>query len=271
MTRKFAVCTTFHEVGYRVYGKRMIESFLLNWPRNVELHVYAEGVEVLETAPNLFVYDSHKINDELVEFKNKWKSVPKANGDVRDIPLLSSRRDSHKSFKWDAIRFSNKVYSIFKCASTTDADALLWMDADMFCHSPITTEKLEEFCPETIDLAFLGRENKFTECGLYYMNLNSESTRTFLTNFQEYYDNAEKGIFTLQEWHDSFVFDAVRGTVKLKELNWSAGLIRGEGHPLINCEWGAYLDHLKGNRKTLGKSKQSDLIVNRTEQYWSNK
>jgi hypothetical protein len=42
----------------------------------------------------------------------------------------------------------------------------------------------------------------------------------------------------------------------------------GEGHPLINTEWGAYLDHLKGNRKDTGRSKIKDLVVNRTEGYW---
>ena len=269
MSRKIAVCTTFNEKGYRVYGKRMIESFLLNWPSTVELHVYAENVEVLEHAPNLFVYDSHAVNEGLVKFKNTWQHVPKAIGDIRSIPHLASRRDAHKPFRWDAVRFSNKVYSIFKCAKTVDADVLLWMDADMFCHSPITTEKLEQFCPAAIDLAFLGRERKFTECGLYYMNLKSESTQAFLVEFQRFYDEAETGIFTLTEWHDSFVFDAVRSRVKLKELNWSAGLIKGEGHPLINCEWGAYLDHLKGERKKQGKSNIKDLIVKRNESYWS--
>jgi hypothetical protein len=72
----------------------------------------------------------------------------------------------------------------------------------------------------------------------------------------------------MAEWHDSFVFDQVRQTVSLNELNWSAGLITGEGHPLINSEWGAWLDHLKGGRKKLGKSKRDDLLVKRPEPYW---
>jgi len=54
----------------------------------------------------------------------------------------------------------------------------------------------------------------------------------------------------------------------LREYNWSAGIISGEGHPLINSQWGAYLDHLKGDRKTMGRSKISDLKVKRTEAYW---
>jgi hypothetical protein len=100
------------------------------------------------------------------------------------------------------------------------------------------------------------------------MNLHSQRTRDFLTQFQRYYDDAEQGIFTLAEWHDSFVFDAVRAHHPLVELDWSSHLITGEGHPLINCDWGAYLDHLKGDRKDQGRSRRSDLKVKRTEAYW---
>ncbi len=269
--RKFAVCTTFNEKGYHKYGQRMIQSFLANWPKEVILYVYAEDVEVAEFAENLVVFDSHKTNPPLMEFKQRWKDVPKANGDISSIPHLAGRRDAHKQFRWDAVRFSNKVYSVFKCAKESNVSALLWMDADMYCHSPITLQELEILCPKDIDLGFLGRERKFSECGLYYMNLQSTETKIFLEKFQEYYDNAEQGIFTLTEWHDSFVFDEARKDVVLKELNWSKGLIKGEGHPLINCQWGAYLDHLKGERKTLGKSKVTDLIVKRSETYWNNK
>ena len=100
------------------------------------------------------------------------------------------------------------------------------------------------------------------------MNLQSPMTEQFLENFQNFYDDAENGIFRLDEWHDSFVFDAVRKTVKLRELDWSSNLIVGEGHPLINSQWGAFLDHLKGKRKDTGKSLKTDLVVERNEQYW---
>jgi hypothetical protein len=100
------------------------------------------------------------------------------------------------------------------------------------------------------------------------MNLTSSATREFLARFQHAYDDAENGIFKLDEWHDSFVFDAVRHRTTLKELDWSSHLVTGEGHPLINCEWGAWLDHLKGARKDLGRSDRVDLKVKRTEAYW---
>lgn len=264
------VVTTFHRAGYEKYGQRMIQTFLKNWPSNIILVVYAEDCEVTESAPNLIVRDLNQVT-ELTDFKNKWKGIPKANGDVSQDPVRNKRKDAGKGFKWDAVRFAHKVYSIFDCAQKTNSDILFWMDADTVCHGPISYSAIEKFCPPTQDLGFLGREGKYTECGLYSMNLRSLTVQSFLKEFQKMYDEAESGIFTLEEWHDSFVFDAVRGKFKgqLKENNWSRGIISGEGHPLINSEWGAYLDHLKGDRKSLGRSKDKDLKIKRTESYWN--
>jgi hypothetical protein len=262
---KYTVITTFNADGYAKYGRRMIQTFLQTWP--VNLVVYAEGCGVNETAANLLVRDISVVN-ELATFKQRWQGVPKANGDVSADPVRSQRKDAGKGFKWDAVRFAHKVYSIFHCAKHIDTDWLIWMDADTVCHSPISVDDLARLCPADQDLCFLGRRGKYTECGLYAMNLRSLRTQNFLTQFQRYYDDAEQGIFTLAEWHDSFVFDAVRKHLPLQELDWSSHLITGEGHPLINSAWGAYLDHLKGDRKTLGKSKAKDLKIQRTEAYW---
>jgi hypothetical protein len=262
---KYTVCTTFNADGYAKYGQRMIQTFLQTWP--VNLVVYAEGCDVNETAPNLVVRDIAMVS-ELGAFKQQWRGVPRANGDVSADPVRSQRKDAGKGFKWDAVRFAHKVYSIFHCAKHTDTDWLIWMDADTVCHSAISTDDLARLCPPDKDLCFLGRRGKFSECGLYAMNLQSQRTQNFLTEFQRYYDQAEQGIFTLAEWHDSFVFDAVRKHHALIELDWSSHLITGEGHPLINSDWGAYLDHLKGKRKTTGRSPASDLKVQRTEAYW---
>lgn len=274
---KYTVCTTFNADGYAKYGQRMIQTFLQHWPKEVTLVVYAENCTVAESAANLTVRDIAVVT-ELNAFKQKWNTVPKANGDISQDPHRRTRPDATKSFKWDAVRFAHKVYSIFHCAKNTDSDVLVWMDADTVCHSSISIEKINQLCPSEFDLCYLGRHGKFSECGLYAMRLNTLSIQWLLTEFQRMYDNAEQGIFQLQEWHDSFVFDNVRKrTPNLKQLNWSSHLhdIRphrrsspGEGHPLINTDWGAYLDHLKGNRKATGRSSQTDLKVPRTEAYW---
>lgn len=274
-----SVITTFHKAGYELYGKRMIKSFLEKWPSEIKLYVYAEDCEVEESAPNLIVKDLHSSSPELVAFKNKWKNVPKANGDVTNDPIRSKRRDSGKGFKWNAIRFAHKVYAIFACARECGTDRLMWMDADTYCHSPITMQQVEKLCPKEKDICFLGRKGKYSECGLYSMTLGNKQTKRFLSEFQRVYDEAENnGIFQMAEWHDSFVFDVVRSRVPMNSWDWAEklhdlrprpGMSSGEGHPLINCEWGAYLDHLKGGRKTQGKSSRTDLKVVRTEPYWN--
>ena len=265
---KYAVCTTFNSHGYKQYGQKMIQTFLTNWPNNVDLYVYAENCVVEESASNLHVLDLSQSSPELVKFKQTWNLVPKANGDVSSDPVRSRRKDAGKGFKWDAVRFAHKVYSVFHCAQNCNSDILFWMDGDTVCHSRITLEDIACMVPDNKDLCYLGRAGKYSECGLYAINLKSIRAQEFLSKFQWAYDNAEMGIFTLEEWHDSFVFDAIRKQVALNELNWSHGLIKGEGHPLINCQWGAWLDHLKGNRKTAGHSLAKDLLVKRSEQYW---
>jgi len=266
--KNIAVVTTFHQAGLDEYAQRMLDSFAKNWPKETSLYAYAEDCDPVSNSDNIIIRDLHQSSSDLVKFKNQWKNVPKANG---VCPFPERRpKDHHKGFKWDAIRFAHKVYAIFHCAKNCDADILMWMDADMYCHSPISLQKINSLIPDSYDLCYIGRERKWPECGLYSINLKTHRGINFLKEFQRVYDNAEDGIFTMEEWHDSYVFEEVRKTVQPKSLNWAEGLVVGEGHPLINSDWGAYLDHLKGGRKSQGKSLRKDLIKPRTESYWKN-
>jgi hypothetical protein len=277
-TMKISVVTTFHEAGLKEYGQRMIDSFCENWPEQVTLHIYPESCNPAISNHNHVTLKRLEELPDLMAFKNRWRDVPKANGDVSADPVRSRRKDSSKGFKWHAIRFAHKVYAIFHCAKEIDADFLVWMDADTICHSPVTMQDLYRMIPADSELCYLGRKGKYSECGLYAMNLRSPNIQNFLKEFQRVYDDAENGIFQLDEWHDSFVFDAVRVKFpQMRQLDWAAhlhdlrphpGNSTGEGHPLINSQWGAWLDHLKGGRKKLGRSKREDLKVSRTEAYW---
>ena len=268
INQSISIVTTFHKAGLDKYAQKMLDSFAETWPKESTLYAYAEDCTPVVTAPNIIVKDLHASSPELVAFKKKWKDVPKANGDVSQDPVRSLRKDAGKGFKWDAVRFAHKVYSIFHCATICNTDKLMWMDADTICHSPIDMKRINEILLPAYDLCYVGRDNKWPECGLYSINLRNKMAQTFLKEFQRVYDEAENGIFQMSEWHDSFVFEEVRKKLNLHCLNWGQGIIRGEGHPLINSVWGAYLDHLKGGRKALGKSKASDLRITRTEEYW---
>lgn len=270
---KISVVTTFNEQGYNKYAQRMIRTFLENWPKEVMLYVYAEDCCVLETAENLTVLDLNDSSPELVKFKKTWKDVPKANGKEELPPIVENKKEQRGlGFKWNAVRFSHKVYAVFHCAKKFESDILIWMDADSVCHSPISLMQIQLFCPLSVDIAFLGRQSLYTECGLYYLNLTSKRTRDFLSEYQKMYDNAENGIFTLDEWHDCEAFDHVRKNMpSLVELDWARDLDVNELHPLVNCFWGQFIDHLKGNRKSVGQSHEGHKLGAQKVHYWDSR
>jgi hypothetical protein len=102
--------------------------------------------------------------------------------------------------------------------------------------------------------------------------------KQFLAEFERYYEDADNGIFTLDEWHDSFVFGHILNEMKAKYpnvLDYSEHIYNntaktgGGGHPLINSVLGTWLDHMKGVRKSEGSSRKKDLLVPRNETYWN--
>lgn len=273
MTRKIHVVTTFHAAGYAQYGRRMIQTFLATWPQDITLHVYAETVTVLEAAPNLRVYDLAQTVPELTAFKARWGSDPRYRGEVAFGPGKRGKIPG-LGFKWDAIRFSHKTYAVCHAARTSGADLLFWMDADMVCHSPMTHAFLDRMVPDSAGVSFLGRRKKYTETGLYALNLTQQPTRELTQLMQASYDNAERDLFLMPEWHDCQVFDEKRAVIQQRyaewqQLNWSEHLVMGEGHPLVNTEWRDYLDHLKGDRKSLGRSKPKDMAEPSQHRYWT--
>lgn len=276
------VVTTFHQPGLELYGQRFIDSFEQNVAKRVKMVVYAENCNPVNPDPDqITILNAKDALPKLNAFKEQWKDVPKANG--KCPPEIKARRprDWNKEFKWDAVRFANKVYAVFD-AWEKNSGWIVWMDADIFVHSPVNLKTWRELLPENKYITYVGRgkgSQTWPECGFYGLNKNHPVAHTFMEDFERMYEKAENGIFKLQEWHDSYVFGEV--LKKYKEFNaeydYSAEMYLkeaktgGGGHPFINCVLGKYFDHMKGARKNEGRSKQSDLQVTRTEEYWRNK
>jgi hypothetical protein len=267
------VVSTFHKPVLDLYGQRFIDSFSKNVDSNINLIVYAEDCKPKNKDSRITILDQKQELPKLVAFKERWKGVPKANG--KCPPEIKARRprDWHKEFKWHAIRFANKTYAVFDAAKRCNSDWIVWLDADTYVHSYINYKQFKSFLPDGAWLSYLGRGKKWPECGFYGINLKKKIGLDFLQEFERVYEDAENGIFKMEEWHDSFVFEEVRIKIQEKNprekfYNISGNLINGEGHPFINSDLGKYMDHMKGVRKEEGKSRTTDLIVNRTESYW---
>jgi hypothetical protein len=275
------VVTTFHPEGFSLYGEKFLNSFANHVDKRIKLIVYAENCNPDNPDPSrIEILEQKSALPKLVAFKERWHNVPKANGIPPDEIKRKRPKDWTKEFKWHAIRFSNKVYAVFDAAERAKKDWLVWMDADTIVHSDWSYEQFIDLLPSTSWITYVGRgkgSQTWPECGFYGMNLNDPVCRDFIKEFERMYEDAEQGIFQLEEWHDSFVFGHLLHKFKVRHpnvLDYSAEMYLreaktgGGGHPLINTKLGSWIDHMKGDRKTTGKSLQSDLMIKRTESYW---
>jgi hypothetical protein len=271
--------TTFHKPGLDLYGQRFIDSFAKNVDKKIKLLVYAENCTPVNPDNNQITIIDAKELIKLNQFKSRWGNVPKANG---KCPFPEKRpRDHHKEFKWDAVRFANKVYAVFDAVTRSDDQWTVWIDADTYVHTPINYEQFQQLLPSDKWITFVGRgkgSQTWPECGFYGLNTHNETCKKFLSEFERMYEDADNGIFNLDEWHDSFVFGKILNQLTPFDKNfhdYSTGIYNktaktgGGGHPLINSVLGNYFDHMKGARKTKGKSQKKDLISTRAESYWN--
>jgi len=275
------VVTTFHQVGLSQYGQKFIDTFSTHVDQRIKLIVYAEKCRPVNPDPTrIEIIDADIHLPKLQKFKQRWKNVPKANG--TPPPEIKARRprDWHKKFKWDAVRFANKTYAVYD-AVTRSKGWLVWIDADTVFHSNWVYEDFIQLLPNNKWITYVGRGKgsaTWPECGFYGMNLNHPVCHEFLKEFERMYEDAENGIFKLEEWHDSYVFGHILNKMVkdfpgvldyTSSMNVRTAKTGGGGHPLINTVLGKYIDHLKGDRKIEGKSSKKDLQINRTERYWN--
>lgn len=241
--RTFEAVTTFGPEGFEEYGRRMVRSWCKFWPVDVELHIYADRFE-----RDLPKWQS--------EFVSRFGGKPSARG-------INGPR---YNFRCDAIKFSHKVAAIVDAYEQCKSDVLIWIDADTITHSPVTMEFVDGLMPETAQVAWLDRSMLYPECGFVVYRANDPQLTKLFAEFRKLYETGE--IFSLQEWHDSWLFEHLVKKHKIKTHSLSGETGRDTHHPAINGPLGAILDHTKGPRKAAGRSRPKDLRVARSEAHW---
>ena len=258
------VITSFHAAGMAAYGQRMIDAFEQHWPTTTPLWVYAEDCQPTHASVRVIIKDLHACCADLVAFKNKHRHNPIANGLVMKdtgVPY----KDNH--FKWDAVRFSNKVFAVIHACRSATTDWVIWLDADTVTFADVPDTFLSRVCDDQSMACYLGRREKYhSECGWVAYNLRHPDLRSFMDRWRDLYITED--IFNLREYHDSFVFDVLRKdfqTVRGTHFNNISPELpgKGPGHPFIASQLGLYMDHLKGSRrKALGHSLPDDYQRN---------
>lgn len=180
---------------------------------------------------------------------------------------IRHRHRSTDNYRFDAVRFAHKVAALELAYRLGWEDVLVWIDADCVTHQDVTAEWLSGLIGDA-DFAYLRRENKYPECG-FMMFRRNKATSELIRRLVMLYRTDD--LFALREWHDSWAIEQVRKGMELEgalKCTSLSGAYESTGHPFVNGPLGEKLDHCKGKRKALGKSKPSDLKASRTEEYW---
>jgi hypothetical protein len=280
LSRSFAAVTTCHAEGYAQYGREMVEGFLRHWPAAVTLYLYAEGFRPDIVDPRLVVLDLLGECPALVAFKERHRGNRRAHGELarrRWEVKVRLRRPTFRvrkvddwglGFRWNAVRFSHKAFSIFAAAKRCGTDVLFWVDADTRIFADVPIAFLEGLMPPDCLVSYLNRP-RYSECGFVGYNLRHPATAGFLADFERLY--TEDTLFNLPEYHDSYLFDIIRRRYRRRGFaayDIGEGIGAGGGHVFVNSKLGQFMDHMKGERKSEGRSRDSDLCVTRAESYW---
>lgn len=253
---KFLIITAFSQSGFDQYGRKMIVSFDRLLPGNIRIAVCHEFNEVpFELTSKRFIPINRSIMiTELKAFSAKCRLRPTIAGAY--------------NYRFDAEKFAYKSYSMHYMLAlfAKTAERIYWMDGDTVAHESLTQEWLMSLLPDNYLSSYLGRTGFHSETGfLGFSPLHPEYYK-FIRDFKNHYDSGE--IFNLDGFTDCDVYDKCRGMrTPSMFYNLSPGA-SAASHPFVNSILGERLDHLKGNRKTAGRSRKVDLSVERNGEYW---
>ncbi len=247
------IATGFSPEGYKLYGKNCIQSILKFWPKDVHILIYLESYKHVVTYGTKDDRIKHVLIseiDSLNKFLEYAKDKPEANGTGRISKWKEKEIKAGYSYRFDAYKFCKMAFYARDAANRCDTEYLIWLDGDTVTFNDVPDSFIENLMPKKKICAYLGRGKKHSECGFILFRL--PEALQICNQYAEYYQSLN--VFSLKEWHSSFVFDTVISSVDQKLLHNMTP--SGRGHVWFQSPLCRYIDHLKGNRKHIGYSKE---------------
>ena len=266
MNRSYAFVSTCSHEGWKEYGEKFVASFIEFYPEDTHLYMYVDFKPTIRN--DRVTYRDIVLCDGLDDFQSNLKGLSFGRGKFI-VSDLHAQAHSPQII-WNASKFSYKVFSVEHCVRHSIEDVVTWVDADTIAFRAIDRELISSLIPPYCLLNYLGRGEKYTECGYVSYNRQHPLCAKFVSNFAELFRSG--AIFSMKEWHDSYIFDLLRYVYEqfysVTNYNISSDVMEYD-HVFINSSLGGYLDHLKGPRKIEGRSRAADLKANHATAYWA--
>lgn len=210
MNLQAAVCTTFPNDSWNVYSKRMLESFMANWPEEVPIMVRLDDAKLSAEVNKIL-----RPADGLV---SGWEK------DHADFVARNKGKDDPQDYRKQAVRFCHKVFAIraaLDAVNRAKADKaidvpryLIWLDADVLTTRKVMAEDLLKCMPKDGDaVSYMGRKDwDHSECGWLAFDLENGGNFIIEEMIARYIKDE---VFKHDQWHDSWIFDSI---IKMDEF-----------------------------------------------------
>lgn len=261
------ICTGLHPAGYELYGRDALETFDRYWPTDVQIVCYTEEPVAMPRGECRPLWDI----PGAIDIEKRFRDDPIARGLKPGVGCKWSEKDHNRArggkpaWRFDAWKwFRQCIIPRDASLSLQDGEVLCWLDGDVISYREVPNGFVEGLLGK-FDMVYLGRQKHRTydpdrigsdssEIGFWAVRLNKK-TRLFLDRFADTY--RDRSVFGLAEYHSAYVFDVWRRRLAASEGLQARDLTPGgSGHTWARSPLAKCLDHLKGDRKNQGFSKE---------------
>ena len=230
---KIEVITSFNQAYYDAIGQHAVESWTKYWPQDMQLTCYVEQCSI-EQSDRIRLVDFEEFGCDYWRFQEE--------------PTLKSR----------AKIFAKKAWSFIHASQNTQADRVIWIDADVITISSITKEFLYSLLPTEVLSTHLGVtywEDKrgrpgpwlVPETGFFAVNTRHEKFCEFIDEYHRRYH--EQDYADLRRFYDNDVYGAALTKIVAPVLDLCANLPKPYKTPLEHTVLGPYLHHYKAKHR----------------------
>lgn len=227
---KVDIVTSFNQPYYDKIGKASVESWLKFWPSSLELTCYVENMALPKTL-RIRQIDFDQLGNEYKTFQ------------------ASDEKDRVKTF-------AKKAYCVMHACNNTDADRVIWLDADVITNAEVPLEFVKDLCPKDSLATFMGVEHDgwfSAETGIFVLNRQHTHFKSFVDRYQQRYNTHDKT--DMRRFYDGEVFGAVVSEfIKqgVKFTNLCEEFNNGYKTPIKHTILGPYFAHHKSKSSKAG-------------------
>lgn len=238
------VVTSFSVAGARLYGRRMVESFVRFWPAETPLVAYLDAAV---TPPLPVVTRSTMALPDWATCRARWAEDRAVQGQsTREYP-----RPKPYHYKWDAARFAVKVFVWRDAALRLGRGILTWLDGDTVTERSVPAGFTAALLGDA-DVAYLGRGSMHPENGYVGFRI-PEALPLLEWCCGTYTTERFRG---LNGWTDCHVLRAGLEAVPVRARDLTSRFYEGKSHIWPVSPLARYLTHHKGRTKRDARRKR---------------